>query len=454
MSLTIRQYPSQANVIRSHQWAYPTWYTVTSDVYTQSNFRYKFKLYTVDGLQSTSKNAPSITGGVGIYSPNKYLKNLLKLDGDFNPNITTWRTPKDQIIQYRIDVVEFGFTSPTPDSTSFQKNTIINCYKEDFNYKNYILGGVDGNGQGKALSKHKSTQTIKFDLESDEATIRFLCGKQRPDGTNNVNVGYNSLIYQIIVEVTKPDGTINIYTTNQIYPYYNQWVKTGLSNVNSILEDPTGMIIEFPSSPKLLNQVSWFWNSTISSGGVFIPVNSNIGVSAIISNGDTYKINAYHWPNGVQGKTSIDYNFSCNCRITNGYTPVQVSWLNELGGFDSFVFDLITTRNVSDNKQIYQQMRDKQGGDQGYTMSHTEYDRGNTVYHNEKVTEYICNTNWLDNDEILYLEDLWNSREVFIKVGDTWYPTIIDQNTTTINTDKRDLRQYQTSFIIANKKYN
>lgn len=454
--MAITLYQNYPTVVHSaHQWANPEYYTCASSVYsTYDDFKYKFELNTSDGIESISKNSPAITNGLGIYNPNKYLKNLLKIDGDFQPDITTWRAPEDQLVNYRVDISEYSSSLSSPSSRSFQKNTVLNATKNNFDFNDYILGGSNRRQQGLALSNQSAAQTIEFNLDSDEGTIRFLVGKQKPQSSGTVNVGYNSLLYEILLTVTKASGDVYYYTTNTKYPYWITWCWNGMTTDNNILQDLTGMVIDFPTAPKQLNQVSWTQVGEQLVGGTYTNTNINIGTGLGLEVGDTYTINAYCWPYGVNGKTSIDYNFEV-VRRCDHRTNIELAWLNKVGGFDYYVCTMNTQKKISDNKQTYQKNRDRQGynGNNNY-IGHTEYDRGDAVYYNEIRTTYDVNTDWLSDTEVLYLEDMWNSREVFAKVDDTWYPIIINLDSQDIETDYNYLRQYNFSFTIANKNYD
>ena len=422
MSLTLRQYPSVEGK-KIHQMIYPDYYTTTSTLYTNSDFKYNFKLYTVDGEISNTKNPPYITNGVGVYDPNLYLKNIL--GNNFNPEGDLYKPCTDSIIQYRVDVEEFSSTISSPDDRSYIKVCALNSSQEDFDYTDYVL-----DGDGKFMTKW-STQR-KVSLTGEDGMLRFLSGIM---SSGSVII---SKVYHFYLEVHRGSYVFQ-YSCDDVNPYYVETTDVGMDSDNSVIENVENYLLEFPCLPEKLNELDWSFIGTVPSGG--------LSDSIILKEGDVYSLQTLDVSDNITS-SKIWFEIKSPCPESN---PVQIQWENELGSYDFFTFKKVSTKSHKIEKTNYRKVRDSLVSD---FMFHDENDRGETILHNNISTYWTINSDWLDKEEVLDLESLWYSKDIYAQIDGDFYPIVSMIDSVVINTNKRGLRQYVFSFVLSNKKYN
>jgi len=442
MALTIKQYPASSGTKLVHQTTYPIHYTVQSDLYgSYSDFKYKFELNTDEGVAQTTFNPPYVKGGLGVFQPN-ILKNLVSYN--FNPEITNFTKSIGGIINYRVDVDEYSNTLGSPDSESFEKAIAINGAEEDMNWQTYKCNY----STRRMLTKWRSVRKVTLE---DRGTNRILSGKFKAGTT-----AYDSYVYKVILHITKPNGDLYGYHSQISNPYYNNTTNAGVSSNNNTLEDLSEYLLDIPTGPYNLNQMTWWKKYWIPSGGGYTPITPTVYVTDIFEVGDKYKIMTYTWPKGNNGVTcqAEQYEIVKDCQNT----AIQFGWENEVGGTDFFTSFLNKTKVSKNSKTSYEQIRDVQGhfssqpGDEQY-IGHTDYDRGETIIQNTTTEIYESHTDWLTPDEMLDLESLFSSKNVFVRL-DKWYPITILNEDVIVNTDQRGLKNYTIKFRIANKKIN
>ena len=446
MAITKRIYPTYPTINHNvSQSIYPEYYTCTSDDNSYSDFKYKFELYTTDGLVNTSMNPALIDEGLGVYNANKFIQN--EFDVYFNPEITTWNAipDGDSMIQYYVNVEEYSVDIAAPDNESFTKVIAIKNSVEGWNYLDYVLNDTD-----KHMLTNHSDITLELSL-NDVATKRFLNGAM-VHGTAGTSFtqGNNSLVNQITMTVTKPTGWIHYYRFRTSNPYYN-YSTTAMSSGDQTLESMLGRMLDFPVGPKQIMAMKWDYVGNTSPAGVYTgysyPYSLNLNTLEV---DDEYTIQSYTWPYGTNGRTSYPYKFKvvdeCSSR-----DRILLSWETQLGGFDYFIMDRKSDKVNSISKSHFRKVRDSVTSDYDYT--HDVYDRGETTYHTKIDTNYIVVSDWVTDEEVLYLEDLFYSKNVFARIDDIWYPIILTNDTVMVNSSRKQLRNYTIDFRLSNKKY-
>lgn len=90
----------------------------------------------------------------------------------------------------------------------------------------------------------------------------------------------------------------------------------------------------------------------------------------------------------------------------SGYEPYQICWLNRYGGVDYYTFPLKRTRNVTIAKTLFEKVLAA-----GYSLD----DRGQAIARVDANETFIFTSNWLTEEEGLWLEELFTSPEVFYR---------------------------------------
>lgn len=423
---------------RIHSINYPAFYTASSTRYTENGMKFKYEVNTKDGVLSVNNIAPAYVNGIGVFNPTNILKS--ELGFDFNPNITDYTKCPNTAIQYRIDVEETGITSPA--STNFFKCWGMNV-DEDFNYLNYCLTSTTNQFLTKYTEKRKVTL-------NDRGTLRLLSGTL----INSAYTAETSNAYEIVVEKTIANGNKYYYRSSN-NPYYSNTNTVGLAVSNATLEDLSEYVLDIPAYPWNIEQMTWGYFARHLVGDVYETV-PNASTTNILSNAVSYRI----WTadvNDVQTSMAYEFEMMDDC----GYNApfVQLAWENEVAGIDYFTPTFAKEKTSSSSKSTFLADKYQQGGLAGTYygnydyIGHNELSRGETVYNTKITTNWIINTGWLNAGELIGLEWLFNSKNVLMRIDDTWYPVIILNEETLVQTDVRGFKNFEISLRLANKKY-
>ena len=421
---------------RIHSVAYPIHYTVLSDNYATSGFRYKFSINTKDGVLAVSNNAPSYINGIGIFSPNSLLKN--EVEYKFQPDILAITNVPNAAIQYRIDVSEVGTASPL--STNFFKVWGLRNANENFDYTDYVLN----NSNGKLLTNQVHTQKVSF---NDRGSIRALSGTL-------VNVAYPEYIsdvYQYHLIKTNTNGA-KYYYKSTVNPYYTNTNTTGLSNQNAILVSLDDYVVDIPAYPYNVDNMGWTYYARELSPGDYEEFVTPVVISNILNTSTaSYSICTLDSEGNPSSKY---YNFEiiseCN------YPAVQLAWENKDGGTDYFTITKHKTKTTSSTKSTYIKDKYQQGQMAGTYYNNYNYigyndlSKGESVYGGKVNENWQLYTDWLSQDEIEYLEWLFHSPNVFMRIEDKWYPVTILNDKTLVETDRRGLKNFSIELRMAN----
>jgi hypothetical protein len=145
----------------------------------------------------------------------------------------------------------------------------------------------------------------------------------------------------------------------------------------------------------------------------------------------------------------FEFNFEVveNC---SQFKPIRFSFLNPYGTRDYYTF---TLRN-NETDTIERQNFYKNIGtwsDETYTIPTA--DRGWTTYSSDIETDYVAETDWLDEDISLWLRDLFLSTDVKIWFQGEFIPVVLTNTTYDVKTIARQKLFRQTiTFRHAIKK--
>jgi hypothetical protein len=431
--IVLKQSPRGSN-IPVHNFIDEIWYTTYSTLYsTSSKFKYKFEVVTLDGIIANSKNPPLSTDGVTKFNPNTVMEN--EIDFIFQPHILDFTKKENYLKQYRVDVSEFGISNP--NSNSFKKCLVQRCFKEDYDYRDYILT----NTQSKLLTEYESVRSVTL---NDQGTFSCLSGRLKPGSSQT------SRVWEIGLKKINSSG---------VY-WYKSEIDTNnfFNNTNITQSDDTTLknfdeyFLEFPSFPWNINKMNWTLIAHQLVGGPIIV--DGIMVSEILTYNDTYEIYTICYPTlDGTGETSKHYYFSveedCN------FKSIQIAWENEVGGIDYQTFRGTKSQEINMNKQNY--LKNGNIWD-GYNVVNKDSNHiklgGETTFSINSQEKWSVYTDILDNQLIEDLKYLWKSRNVYARIGEFWTPIILENDDVLIFQDEIGLRQYVVEFRLSNKQKN
>lgn len=120
-----------------------------------------------------------------------------------------------------------------------------------------------------------------------------------------------------------------------------------------------------------------------------------------------YEVYTVDASNNLTSET-LYFEISDNCSV---FDTFELTWLNRLGGFDTFIFDHAHTENIKiDRKQYKQQV----GTMAATSFTVTKADRGYQNYFTSSNSELKLRSGWITENEFSWVRFLKESPQVFI----------------------------------------
>ena len=133
----------------------------------------------------------------------------------------------------------------------------------------------------------------------------------------------------------------------------------------------------------------------------------------LIDSGDITKyIVSGHTSTGVQ----LTFSFTINilCPNQKGYEPIRLTWLNQWGTWDYYTFNMKSSKSISTKGSTYQQL----GGTWNEsTYKPNSYKGGKKSFRVNATEKVIMNTDFVNESESEWFEELINSPEIYILEG-------------------------------------
>ena len=159
-----------------------------------------------------------------------------------------------------------------------------------------------------------------------------------------------------------------------------------------------------------------------------------------------YTVNVFdNSPNPYNTKT-YRFDVVSDCK----YTPVQLAWVNELGAWDYYTFELASTEKLNIQRDT---IRKTYGNwDAAAAFSYEKYERGEDIIKIEADKEYTVNSDWLEDSDFVWLQSLLMSKEVQVYLNSEWLPVIItDNNYQFKKSVNNKLNQLSLSYKLSHK---
>ena len=138
---------------------------------------------------------------------------------------------------------------------------------------------------------------------------------------------------------------------------------------------------------------------------------------AALSTLSYYTIEAYSSSNI---KVSEIYTVNINCPTLKGYEPIRLTWLNQWGVWDYYTFKMKSTKSISTKGSTYQQLA---GTWNESIYLPNGYKGGKKAFRVNATEKIVMNTDFVNESESEWFEELINSPEVYILDGFQTDPT-------------------------------
>jgi len=108
------------------------------------------------------------------------------------------------------------------------------------------------------------------------------------------------------------------------------------------------------------------------------------------------------------------YTININCPTLKGYEPIRLTWLNQWGVWDYYTFKMKSTKSISTKGSTYQQLA---GTWNESIYLPNGYKGGKKAFRVNAMEKISMNTDFVNESESEWFEELINSPEVYILEG-------------------------------------
>ena len=251
----------------------------------------------------------------------------------------------------------------------------------------------------------------------------------------DINSGQSASLYFIGTEDNAPNG---YYLTT-----YSDYDAQGTQLSNILVSNPYAAAMSAGYTKRFLRVPVGTYDIPLTN----ISQYSSGNPATVLNNVKSYSIRL--WDNTFPISEPITFNIDKNC---SKFTPVRLHWMNRLGGFDAFNFDLKSEESTGVKRKQYDQQAHTFTG---FGWSYDKASRGRTQYDTQLTNLLKVNTNYLTEAESVWMESLFTSPEVYQEVNNELIAVSIDgrsiQKKTSLN-DKLMQYTFTLEYSLKNKR--
>nr|WP_298660970.1 hypothetical protein [uncultured Flavobacterium sp.] len=341
----------------------PIQWVVSSTNISRCEFIYLCDVY-INGDFITRLKAEAGINNYGYFRVERVLQDYLSKD--FKHNLVGFSDNDNSACEYYLEFREqyntnYATTCVGSDTISGVEYTSATCvawngglqYKEylDFVQNNYVLNS--------AATKFLNFTPNRTRIKLDDYFVATFLQKYATTAADTLQIKtYNSAFTLLNTYSIDNDSSPNA-------SWYSVSVGVGVANLN----DYSGAL-----SPS----VTW-----IDSSVSFYTVQLLDSTTAAISE-------------------AIVFEIDNRCTKFNSY---RLWWMNRKGAYNSYNFDLLSTRRVDAAQNTYDKL---------LAVDYTEGDRGETVISVDARETYLFQTDRVRKDEVKFLEDLYTSPDIYV----------------------------------------
>jgi hypothetical protein len=357
----------------------PFFFRAQSTNYLQPQFRFLFDVYKDGTFIERIKMLPQPGTDIAEFSPARVLESYLSYD---LTNTSTFQT--NCIAHYAVKVgEEYGpITAPPVLYTNLAQRS-----------------GYTFNGTVQYQDYYNAAGGAEFD--DYLLKIRFLFpnnGKFLTNAPTGVTIGTNERRYLSVFNFDSTDGDVDVKKAT--FLVINTYQNTGgsIANIYYYQGNSATTIafkgLHFPAGPANINQISY----ASFVAGVYPSINTSTDYA--------YDITLFNGGPALDSQISETryYEFE-EC---SKYDRVRIMFLNRLGQFDYFSFDLVSRDFITSEKTTF-----KKNLPISYYFGTTAGNREKTVLNSMNQKTKKVTSNWVDDETSTWLEELWTSPEVY-----------------------------------------
>ena len=360
-------------------------FVVTSTNNAQPNFNYIFDIKINGTFISRHRIAARPDNGYGLFNAKRIVETYISQSINFDQITVTNST--ESILALVIECRE-EYGTPAELKAIMATSTTVYCWNAVLGYSAWVNYNVN-----------------LFRQMTNEIDVSYLLSDNQ---INKIKLTEKAFISILSGEA---------FAVNEFWVYaYNSSnaliQTTYILNPFTAVSNTASRFITLPAGPVNLNQIlNANLNPTTQNQGNIIP-----------SNTAYYTIRSY----GAACASKI-YRYNIT-EVCSKHTPVRLHFLNRLGGYDSFTFDLLNTFTSNIERKEYRQ---NLGGFVGSSYTYDIKDRSATIFDTQIKTIQVLNSNWITDVEAGWLEQLMTSPDVYMEVGNQLQAINIVENSYT-----------------------
>ena len=133
------------------------------------------------------------------------------------------------------------------------------------------------------------------------------------------------------------------------------------------------------------------------------------------------------------------------------YTPIQLAWINSLGAWDYYTFELASIKKLNIQRETFRKPFGNWGA--GANFTYYQHEAGEKIYNIEGEKQYTVNSDWLDDEYFIWLQELLMSNDVqFVNENGDFTPVIITDTDYEIKEElNKKLNNLTLSFKLSHK---
>lgn len=482
MALTLVNSPLKISPVYN-----PNWVVYNSTNVGQDNFEYIYDIYQTTGTTPflRVRIPPDPINAYGVYNPQKVLQSFV--NPQFTPNLTGCSS--QSFIDYTIKVGEAytyynnWVTSGLVSINGIARNVFItsstNYYQSGDTITINQTGGTgDFSGTFTVLSATSTNFVVNLPLVIGIGSGTSVLSTLSPtifSGLSSISgyVAHNAAIdtieyinYQPNQYYPSTGGTNTFYTdlpngwkvkrdNRCILGWITEYPSTssitsGFTGVNRLRIRTTNVsgngeyIIPLSCTQKVMHAGVGPWNLNNSTGTIIVSGSLPIIKSDTLSYTVTVENSTY---GGVDLLEPFQFNIYEYCGKWDNF---EIIFMDRKGNWVPFNFELVQRKNINGDRGTFKKGLGKWNGS---TYSYNSYDRGTTNYKNTINYQYTIISNWLNENQSLFYEELFSSPEVYWNYdGNGTFVAINLTQTGEEIKDKKNSRliQYTLQFTLAN----
>jgi hypothetical protein len=358
MAVTILQEPAQYTPVYND-----LNFLCSSTNVAQPNFNYIFDVKINGSTVSRHRIPKNVNNNYGLFNAKRIAENYLTQVFAYNfLAVTPWSSG---ILSLQVEVrEEYG---STPTISSLQATSSL-AYA--------WIAALDA-------PEWVDYTVSKYRILSTETDISQLL-------SNNLNQNIKLTEKAWVYGLAGDNDAISSFRVQAYNAAGTQIQNTYILNPNAIITAVGHRMVSCPAGPQNLNSIlNAQLSLTTQNEGNIIP-----------STTAYYKIST----RGASGTSKVQqFNIVETC---TKYESYRIHFLNKLGGYDSFTFDLLSRDNNTIERKKY---RRNLGAYSGATYVYNDLQRSNIIYDTQVNETMVLNSNWITDAEAVWLEELLSS---------------------------------------------